>query len=124
MRDEYKTPHQIVQALELRYGDLCLPEEAMSRCNNLQRKEKGKLADFIDRLRKMAKMAYRNIPAEDRRLELTDSLIKSNIRRALPLSLRKSLDARMRIHLSMGKPEMTCREVEKECIELERARDE
>jgi hypothetical protein len=124
MRDEHKTPHQIVQALELRYGDLCLPEEAMSRCNNLQRKEKEKLADFIDRLRKMAKMAYRNIPAEGRRMELTDSLIKSNIRRALPLSLRKSLDDRMRIHLSMGKPEMTCREVEKECIELERARDE
>jgi len=77
----------------------------MSRCNNLQKKEKEKLADFIDRLRKMAKMAYRNVPAEDRRLELTDSLIKSNIRRALPLSLTKSLDDRMRIHLSMGKPE-------------------
>ena len=105
MRDEHKTPHQIVQALELNYGDLCLPEEAMSRCNNLQKKEKEKLADFIDCLRKMAKMAYRNVPAEDRRLELTDSLIKSNIRRALPLSLTKSLDDRMRIHLSMGKPE-------------------
>jgi hypothetical protein len=53
----------------------------------------------------MAKMAYRNVPAEDRRSELTDSLIKRNIRRALPLSLTKSLDDRMRIHLSMGKPE-------------------
>jgi hypothetical protein len=124
MRDEHKTPHQVVQALELRYGDLCLPEEAHSRCNSLQRKEKEKLADFIDRLRKMAKMAYRNIPDEERRLELTEALIKSNIRRVLPGSLMRSLDDRMRIHLSMGKPEMTCREVEKEAIELERARDE
>ncbi len=88
------------------------------------RKEKEKLADFIDRLRKMAKMAYHNIPDEVRRLELTESLIKSNIRRVLPASLKKPLDDRMRIHLSTGKPEMTCREVEKECIELERARDE
>jgi hypothetical protein len=124
VRDEHKTPNQVVQALELRYGDLCLPEEAHSRCNSLQRKDRAKLADFIDRLQKMAKMAYRNIPDEVRRLELTEVLIKSNIRRVLPGSLRKSLGDRMRIHLSMGKPEMTCREVEKECIELERARDE
>jgi hypothetical protein len=124
VRDEHKTPNQVVQALELRYGDLCLPEEAHSQCNSLQRKDRAKLADFIDRLRKMAKMAYRNIPDEVRRLELTEVLIKSNIRRVLPGSLRKSLGDRMRIHLSMGKPEMTCREVEKECIELERARDE
>jgi len=104
MRDEHKNPHQIVQALELRYGDLCLPEEAHSRCNSLQRKEKEKLADFIDSLRKMAKMAYRNIPDGARRLELTEALIKSNIRRVLPGSLMRSLDDRMRIHLSMGKP--------------------
>jgi hypothetical protein len=90
----------------------------------LLRKEKEKLADFIDRLRKMAKMAYRNIPDEVRRLELTESLIKSNIRRVLPASLKKTQDDRMRIHPNTGKPEMTCREVEKECIELERARDE
>jgi hypothetical protein len=103
---------------------MCLPEENHSRCNSLIRKEKEKLADFIDRLRKMAMMAYRNLPDEVRRLELTESLIKSNIRRVLRASLKKTLDDKMRIHLSTGKPEMTCREVEKECIELERVRDE
>ncbi len=28
MRDERRTPLEVVQALELRYGDLCLPEES------------------------------------------------------------------------------------------------
>jgi len=124
MRDEHKTPYQVVQALELRYGDLCHPDEAHSRCNGLERKEKEKLADFIDRLRKMAKMAYRNEPDEAARLRQTETLIKSNIRRVLPTSIQRSLDERIRTLLSMGKPELTCREVEKESIEMERLRDE
>jgi hypothetical protein len=124
MRDEHKTPYQVVQALELRYGDLCHPDEAHSRCNGLERKDKEKLADFIDRLRKMAKMAYRNEPDEATRLRQTEALIKSNIRRVLPASIMRSLDERIRTLLSMGKPELTCREVEKECIEMERLRDE
>jgi hypothetical protein len=123
MRDEHKTPYQVVQALELRYGDLCLPEEAHSRCNSLERKDKEKLPDFIDRLRKMAKMAYRNEPDEVRRLQQTEALIKSNIRRVLPALIMRSLDDRVRTLLSIGKPELTCREVEKECIEMERLRD-
>ncbi len=57
-------------------------------------------------------------------MEKTDSLIKGNIRRVLTLSLRKTLDDRMKNHLKMGWPEMSCREFEKECIELERAREE
>ncbi len=124
MRDEHKTPYQVVQALELRYGDLCLPEEAYSRCNSLERKDKENVRDFIDRLRKMAKMAYRNEPDEARRLQQTEALIKSNIRRVLPASIMRSLDDRIRTLLSMGKPELTCRELERECIEMERLRDE
>jgi hypothetical protein len=124
MRDERRTPLEVVQALELRYGDLCLPEEAISRCGTMPRKDNEKLVDFIDRLRKMAKMATRNVLDEERRMEKTDSLIKGNIRRVLTLSLRKTLDDRMKNHLKMGWPEMSCREFEKECIELERAREE
>ncbi len=40
MRDERRTPLEVVQALELRYGDLCLPEEAISRCGTMPRKDK------------------------------------------------------------------------------------
>jgi hypothetical protein len=92
MRDERKTALEVVQALELRYGDLCLPEEAASRCSTMMRKDNQKLVDFIDRLRKMAKMANRNISDEEHRMERTDALIKGNIRRVLSVSLRNTLD--------------------------------
>ena len=124
LRDEDKTPYQITQALELRYGDLCLPEEARSKCNSLPRKEKEKLVDFIDRLRKMAKMATRNIPDKLEKLEQIDLLVRSNIRRALPISVKRLLDDRVRYYQLMGLKEMSCRDYEKECIELERSRDE
>ena len=37
MRDEGKTLNQIVQQLEMRYGDLCTPEEARVKTNNMIR---------------------------------------------------------------------------------------
>ncbi len=124
LRDEDKTPYQITQALELIYGDLCLPEEARRKCNSLPWKEKEKLVDFIDRLRKMAKMATRNIPQRLEKLEQIDLLVRSNIRRVLPISVKKLLDDRIQYYQLMGMRELSCRDYEKECIELERSRDE
>jgi hypothetical protein len=56
MKDEGKTQNKIVQLMETRYSDLCTPEEARVKANNLSRKEGEELPCFIDPLRSMAKM--------------------------------------------------------------------
>ena len=124
MRAEGKTFLQIVQQLEMRYGDLCTPQEARVKCNNMPRKEGESLPDFIDRLRTMARMACRlEVDDAAMRLEI-DRLVENNIRRVLPTSVRNALEERVINRSRMGLPAFTAREVEKECLDLERRRDE
>jgi hypothetical protein len=124
MRAEGKTFLQIVQQLEMRYGDLCSPQEARVKCNNMPRKEGESLPDFIDRLRTMARMACR-LAADDAAMRAEiDRLVEGNIRRVLPSSVRNALEERVVNRSRMGLPAFTAREVEKECLDLERRRDE
>ena len=124
MKEEGKTLHQVVQQLEMRYGDLCTPEEARVKCNNMPRKLNEGLSEFIDRLRTMARMACR-LEANDgpRRLAI-DNLVEGNIRRVLPTSVRNALEERVINRNRMGLPAFTAREIEKECLDLERRRIE
>ena len=124
MRDEGKTIHQVVQQLEMRYGDLCTPEEARAKCNTMPRKEKETLPEFLDRLRSMARMATRYIAVDAERRTAIDQLVEGNIRRILPTSVRNALEERMINRSRMGLPAFTSREVEKECLDLEKRRDE
>ena len=124
MRDEGKTLYEIVQQLEMRYGDLCTPEEARVKCNNMPRKETEGLSEFIDRLRSMARMACRLIDADAERRQAMDLLVEGNIRRVLPTSVRNALEERVINRSRMGLPAFTAREVEKECLDLERRREE
>ena len=80
MREEGRTLYQVVQQLEMRYGSLCTPEEARVRTNNMPRKDKETLPEFIDRLRTMAKMACRLERDNARRLAAVDALVEGNIR--------------------------------------------
>ena len=124
MRDEGKTLSQVVQQLEMRYGDLCSPEEARVKCNNVPRKDHEGLSEFIDRLRILARMACRLEANEVARRQAVDILVEGNIRRALPSSVRNALEERVINRSRMGLPAFTAREVEKECLDLERRRDE
>ena len=124
MRAEGKTFYQVVQQLEMRYGDLCTPQEARVKCNNMPRKEKESLPDFIDRLRTMARMACRLEPDAAAMLAQIDTLVEGNIRRVLPTSVRSALEERVINRSRMGLPAFTAREVEKECLDLEKRRDE
>ena len=124
MREEGKTLRQIVQQMEMRYGDLCTPEEARVKCNNMPRKEKEGLSEFIDRLRAMSRMACRlEVDGNARRVAI-DQLVEGNIRRVLPSSVRNALEERVINRNRMGLPAFTAREIEKECLDLERRRDE
>jgi len=124
MREEGKTLSQVVQQLEMRYGDLCTPEEARVKTNNMTRKEKEGLPEFIDRLRTMARMACRLERDEAARRIAIDVLIEGNIRRVLPTSVRNALEERVINRSRMGLPAFTAREIEKECLDLERRRNE
>ena len=124
MRDEGKTLSQVIQMLEMRYGDLCAPDEARVKCNNMPRKDVESLSEFIDRLRMMARMACRSIADNVARRQSMDVLVEGNIRRVLPSSVRHALEERVVNRSRMGLPAFTAREVEKECLDLERRRDE
>jgi hypothetical protein len=124
MREEGRTLYQVVQQLEMRYGSLCTPEEARVRTNNMPRKDKESLPEFIDRLRAMAKMACRLERNNNRRLAAIDTLVEGNIRRVLPTSVRMALEERVINRSRMGLPEFTSREIEKEALELEQRRNE
>ena len=124
MRQERKSLAQIIQQLEMRYGDLCTPEEARVKCNNMLRKEKEGLSDFIDRLRLMSRMACRYETDNDAQRAAIEVLVEGNIRRVLPASVRNALEERVINRSRMGLPAFTAREVEKECLDLEKRREE
>ena len=124
MREEGKDIFQIVQLMEMRYGDLCTPEEARVKTNTLARKENEGLSEFIDRLRAMARMACRMQTDENIRRQETENLVEGNIRRVLPSSVRNALQERMTTRSALGLPAFTAREIEKECLDLEKRRDE
>jgi hypothetical protein len=123
MQSEGKTLEEIVQQLEMRYGDLCTPEEARVKTNNMVRKENESLSNFIDRLRSMARMACRMEANDAARLGI-DALVEGNIRRVLPTSVRRDLEERVINRSRIGLPSFTAREIEKECLDLERRREE
>ena len=124
MRTEGKTLIQIVQQLEMRYGDLCTPEEAKVKVNTMARKEDEGLSEFIDRLRRMARMALRLMDDEVARTREIDTLVEGNIRRAIPPSVRNALEERVVNRKRMGLPPFSARELEKECLDLEKRREE
>ena len=124
MREEGKDLFQIVQLLEMRYGDLCTSEEARVKTNTMARKENESLSEFIDRLRAMARMACRMQLDENIRRQETENLVEGNIRRVLPTSVRNALQERMTTRSALGLPAFTAREIEKECLDLEKRRDE
>ena len=124
MKDEGRTLHQIVQHLEMRYGALCSVEEARVKCNTMARKDSEFLPEFIDRLRSMAKVACRFTDDEAERRNQIETIVESNIRRVLPSSVRLALEERIVNRNRIGLPAFTAREIESECIDLERKRQE
>jgi hypothetical protein len=124
MKQEGKTLQQVVQQLEMRYGQLTTIEDARVKCNNMPRKPNEGLSDFIDRLRIMAKMACRQEPDAVLRRQSVDVLVEGNIRRVLPSSVRNALEERIINRSRMGLPALNSREIEKECLDLEARRNE
>jgi hypothetical protein len=122
MKEEGRTLAQIVQQLEMRFGSLTTVADARVRCNNMPRTANENLSDFIDRLRLTARMACRGEPDEAERRKAINTLVEGNIRRVLPSSVRNQLEERIMNRSLMGLPELSSRDVEKECLDLEKKR--
>ena len=122
LREEGDNLGDVIRKLELRYGQLCSPEEALTKANMLAREEGEMLPAFLDRLRYLARMAKRGVENNDERLAAVDTVVENNIRRVLHDSVRAQLEERILARSRMGLPPFTTAELEKECIELEQKR--
>jgi hypothetical protein len=118
------TLKDIVRALETRYGDLCTPEDAHIKCNTMPRKDGEYLTAFLDRLRSMAEIATRLVANEAEKNRQVEAIIVRNMPRVLPPSVRMDLENRMLNLSRSGLRAMTSIEMEKECLDLERRRNE
>lgn len=124
MLAEGKSLQQIIPLLEMRYAALCPSEEARAKCNSMPRKPDEGFAEFMDRLRAMARMACRDEDDEGQRKKMIDLLVEGNIRRVLSRSVKLQLEERIKTRRVTGHPELNSRELEAECIDLERRRAE
>ncbi len=124
MREEGRTIAEVIRNLELRYGELCAPDEALVKANALVRLPGEDLSSFLDRFRHLARMAKRHIEDNGDRLDAIEALVEANIRRVLPDSVREALDERILARTRMGLPPFTTSDLEKECIELEQRRED
>jgi hypothetical protein len=124
MREEGNYMLRIVQLLEMCYGDLCTPEEARVKTNTMRWKENEGLSEFIDRLRAMAKMACLMQMDEAIWRQETEHLVEGNICRVLPTSVHNALQERMTTRSSLGLPTFNAKEIEKECLDLKKLREE
>ena len=122
MRDEGKSLGEVIALLEMRYGCLCSEEEAIVKCNSLEREPGAPLSKFLDKLRHMARIACRYEKDDKVRIEKINQLVVSNVRRALPISIRSELENRLLARKRMGVKVFESWEIENECTELERMR--
>ena len=124
MREAGANIGTVIRNLELRYGELCLPEEALTKANVLPRGENESLSDFLDKLRYLGRMAKRTIADANQRNQAIDAIVEANIRRALHKGVRKALEERILNRTRMGQPPFSAMDLEKECILLEQRRAE
>lgn len=122
IRAENKSLAEVVELLEMRYGNLCSPEEAVVKCNTMAREVDEDLSAFLGRLRQMARVAYRYEDNDKKRNGMVDDLVVANLRRALSVSIRIELENRILARTRMGLKAFKAREMEKECLDLERVR--
>ena len=77
------TLYQIAQAVEMRYGELCTPEEAKSRIHSYQRGHGASITKVSEDLKHLARLACRDDEAAVRN-ERMDELVRHNLLRVLP----------------------------------------
>ena len=124
LRDEGKSLREVIELLEMTYGCLVPKEEARVKCGSMRRDDGESLSSFLHRLRHMARIACRYEDDDTARCKAIDELVEANVRRILPPSVKTALEERILARRRIGLTDFTSREIERECLELEKARDD
>ena len=114
-----QTAVQIVQELEIRYGDLCTPAEAIKRLSLVKRKWDTPVRILVDDLRRLARFATRDVEDEDIANDRVDEYIRVHLLRLVRTSIRKSLSQMMDMYLASNNRAMDITEMERIINKLE-----
>lgn len=110
---------EVVQALEIRYGELCSPEAAVVKLQTCKPEQGAPLHDFIDTLTKYARIVSRNIADPDTRLAQVEHLVRDNLVRGLPFDVRIEYERQMKQNRLYGRAQPTVRQMESEISVIE-----
>ena len=124
LKAEGKCLREVIELLEMTYGCLVPKEEARVKCGLMRREDGESLSSFLHRLRHMARIACRYEDDDTKRCQAIDELVEANVRRILPPSVKTALEERILARKRIGLADFTSREIERECLELEKARDD
>ena len=119
LRSNGSTLLEIVQALEIRYGELCTPEDALRKLQTCAPDPGAPTHAFLDKLRKFASIVNRNIADAETRNNQIDQMVRENVLRGLPIRLRTKYEDVLMQQRSTGKPAPTIRQMETEIMMIE-----
>ena len=112
----------IVISLERKFAGVCLPDEALVKCNSMRREGAEPISVFGDRLNKMARIATRHIIDDQERRRQERDLTISNVKRILPVQTKHDLEERIKVRRDQGKAEFTVTQLMAECDSIEQRR--
>ena len=124
MIDVGKSLHEIVQCLEIRNGELCSPDEARIRLQAYQPPAGQSVKKTVDYLRKMARQAVINEENPVVRNAQKEILIRDNLLRTLPFSIKQTFEERLRQSQLLGGAPLTVSDIETDLMVLEKARND
>ena len=102
---------KMITTLEVQFAGVIPAVEAKTKCGRLEKDPKESVSTFALKLRKLAHIAARDEATPAQRAAMETELTATNLRRALPPSVKKDLEAREISRRDDGKPEWTLNEL-------------
>jgi len=113
------TAYQTVQEMEMRYGDLCTPSEALKRLSQVRRKFDVPVRMMVDELTRLARFATRDIEDADIANERVQEHVKIQLLRLVRPGVRKNLSQLMEMYAISNNRGMDTTEMESAVNKLE-----
>ena len=110
---------QTVQEMEIRYGDLCTPAEALKRLGQVRRKYDVPIRLLVDELTRLARFATRDIDDEVIAKERVQEHVRVQLLRLVRPTIRKSLSQLMDMYAISNNQAMDTTEMEATVNRLE-----
>jgi len=122
--DEGMTADQMVQCLEVMYGNTMSPMQALTRVGLHQRRPGQSILSFNQEVKTMGLMAVRNMANRDEANAKVADIVKQNMLRVIHPLVQKEVSAAMSAHLLSSRRPMTNMELEALITRTEDQREE